>query len=114
MSAITPPAMLTPEEQWNIIAASYGAAESTDEDTARRAFLDHIRQSIGFWEALPDRTVGERLDGLAFCLLSLLDGCAIGFPSYTVHANRADEDGNPLEPGPDIAGSLHEQFQRRV
>ncbi len=108
MSAKT--ALQRADELWEVVLAKYKQSESTNEETARRAFLDHIRIMVVEWGTLPDKTVKERLEGLAFCFCSLLDGSHLGMPGYQVRAVRAKEDGQPLPLGPDISGGLHDQF----
>lgn len=46
------------------------------EEEAREAFLGHLRALIVSWESLPQKTSREKLEGLAFSILSTLDGCS--------------------------------------
>lgn len=71
-----------------------------------KEFLEHIKHGIvEYWSNLPDKSDSEKCDGVAFSILTLLDGYSGGMPAYEV--KPLDEDGNASE---DISGSLHEQY----
>lgn len=48
-------------------------------EEARKHFLDHIRVCRDYWNSL-EKTDKEKLDGLCFSILSLIDGVS-GMPS---------------------------------
>ena len=52
----------------------------------RERFLDHLRAIATFWGDSGD------VDGLAFSVLSLLDGCSSGFPSMDLVARPHPDD----------------------
>lgn len=85
-------------------------------------FLAHIHTLVDYWEnESRTKTSKEKLNGLAFSILSMLDGCSGEMPGFEVKAIGAKEDIEfflqtgqdyyPLE-GEDIAGSLHEKFYK--
>ena len=91
-----------------------------NKDEVEEMFLEHVRDLVDYWEEeRRAKTSREKLDGLAFSMLVLLDGGSGGMPGYEVKAigNEQDieehkEDGRnyyPLE-GEDIAGALHEHY----
>jgi hypothetical protein len=45
-----------------------------DVSEIRTEFLSHIKGLVGYWESLPDKTVRERMDGLVFSIMNMLDG----------------------------------------
>lgn len=53
-------------------------------DEMRKMVLDHMRAMVWYWESLKDDGYGvrERLDGLAFSFLAMLDGSSAGVPSF--------------------------------
>lgn len=62
----------------------------------RWILLDHIHNLVDYWSALEaphsEDTIKARLDGLAFSILSALDGCSVGIPSYDVIPHPHPED----------------------
>lgn len=96
------------------------------EDEIREQFLQHVKMMVRYWAGegnsnVPeDSTVKDRLDGLAFSLLALLDGSAIDLPGFKVIANpHPDDEAFHRERGEnfyptdvDIAGYLHEVMKR--
>lgn len=102
---------------------------STDEPRAytreecREMLLDHLRRVAHYWATTngPDgpKTVRERLDGLVFSFLVLLDGGSGDMPAFSIAPDphptdreyRQSEGENWWpEDGEDIGGSLHEQW----
>lgn len=55
-------------------------------EEAREAFLDQIRTYVSYWASnnVGDKTVRERLDGLAFSILNILDGTSSGLPAMDI------------------------------
>jgi hypothetical protein len=70
----------------------------------RTEFLSHIKGLVEYWSSLPDKTVQERMDGLVFSILNLLDGDVSGTLLTLA----------PLEANPnivmDITGELHAEW----
>jgi len=89
----------------------------------REKFLRHIWDMIGIWENTTQRdTVREKMEGLAFSILAMLDGEAVEFPGFIVapiphkdaekfHKERGENwFPRAKDCKQDIAGSLHDQF----
>lgn len=97
--------------------------EYTD-DEIREKFLSHIKKMCVYWERMNDIPSKEKLDGLAFSFLTMLDGCTMDLPGFIVapdpHPSDKDyhKDNNeryyPDNHGVivkgDISGCLHELF----
>jgi len=94
------------------------AKEMTMEEV-RSKVIQTVWNDIDYWDRL-DGAKGqrERLAGLAFSILAMLDGCVAGIPGFLVTPNphpldaeycvRRGVDWYPNHV--DIAGSLHEIF----
>lgn len=96
------------------------------EDEVRELFLKHVWQMIHYWNnQQPDRL--SALEGLAFTILSTLDGSAMDLPGFLVIPSPHPDDKEdciaagdrwfpPYSPGDttvcDIGGVLHEQFYK--
>lgn len=92
-------------------------------DEVRKQFLELVWTYIGYWGRLPGKTPRERLEGLAFSMLVILDGGS-ALPGFIVvpcpHPDdkefHKDEDENWFPENYEspvncnIAGSLHELF----
>ena len=91
-------------------------------DEVQGMLLDHIWNLIDYWNDLDtERDRRERMSGLAFSILSMLDGCSMGLPGFLVtpipHSSdkeyHRDEGQNWFpEDKPDL-GMLHEAFGSR-
>ena len=57
----------------------------------RDKFLKQVEHIVKYWDELPGKTTTERLEGSAFTIMSLLDGCSMGSPGFIV-APMAHED----------------------
>lgn len=90
------------------------------KEEVRDMFLNEIICLAGYWEkdkGTPN--VKDKLQGLAFSILSMLDGESGSLPGFTVMVESDEEDIEyakerqskyfPLE-SEDIAGNLHERF----
>ena len=101
------------------------------EDEVRDRFLTQVWVNIDYWDGAYDQIVAdkscrEKLEGLAFSLLSMLDGCSVALPSFTVapmpHPEDRDyhqEQGENWWPENhnadvkcDIGGCLHDLFHK--
>ena len=89
-------------------------------EECREMFLDEIRASVRYWlgeKSVP--TAKEKLEGLAFSILVILDG-GTGLPGMKVTPNPHEDDAefhreqgeNWWPDGVDIGGGLHEEFCR--
>ena len=94
-------------------------------EEVKKQFLDHAHAMVEYWNNLDEGNQRDRLDGLAFSIMSMLDGCAITIPGFAVvpqphstdkkfHQERG-ENWYPetKELKHDIAGTLHEEWHRR-
>ena len=93
-------------------------------DEARKLFLDQVRRYVDYWEKESRAPlVREKLEGLAFGILVILDGGSGGLPSFAVIPTPHESDkaycesigANWFRPAPaeltgDIGGGLHEHF----
>ncbi len=98
------------------------------EDEVRDMIIEGARQAARYWAALPDvdaidgraRTIQDRCDGVAFSILTMLDGCGVTLPALTLKldphesdkAFLAEEGENWFEPGMEISTSLHEFYDK--
>lgn len=90
------------------------------KEEVRDMFLDEIICSAEYWEKDKGTpSIKDKLQGLAFSILSMLDGESGSLPGFAVMAESSEEDIEyakeqqvkyfPLE-SEDIAGNLHERF----
>ncbi len=90
------------------------------KDEVRQEFLDHIRGMIRYWDSdvvSGSKTRADRLEGLAFSILVMLDGES-SLPGFRVIADphpddmqyHIDEGENYYPEGVDIAGGLHRRL----
>lgn len=89
-------------------------------EEVREEFLDAIRARVMRWDGVAGKSQRERLEGLAFSILVILDGEAGDMPGFSVvpspHADDAkylSENGDNWFPSTgDIAGDLHHELWR--
>jgi hypothetical protein len=62
---------------------------------------EYLVLMVRYWDELPSP---DPLGGMAFSLLTLLDGGPVSLPAFSVHAPG----------GPDLAGTLHERYSESV
>lgn len=53
-------------------------------DEMKKEFVDNVREMARYWSNIPNKTPKELCDGLAFSLLSMIDGCSLDIPSYDI------------------------------
>lgn len=91
-------------------------------EEVRQEFLNHVHSLVIYWANLPDRTVEEKCDGVAFSILNIFDGTTMGLPAMDLvlaphpddKAFNQSEGNNWYEPGMVINDCmLHELFVRR-
>lgn len=96
------------------------------EDEMRDKFLNHIHVMVNYWATLPDvdratgrtMTIKDRCDGVAFSILSTLDGCSMVIPAVDLVFCPHEEDKeycisegeNWVEPETRVSTSLHEYY----
>lgn len=95
---------------------------TTDEVKAR--FLTHVRDMVAYWDARPEKTCREKMEGVVFSILATLDGASADMPGFVLapHPHPDDAEYNRVSgenwypPAPtvdgDIAGTLHEEVFR--
>jgi hypothetical protein len=103
------------------------APRAYTEDEVRDLILDAIRTTAAYWASQPDvdsvgqpLTIQGRCDGVAFSILTMLDGCT-HLPAMTLKMDPAPEDAeflrgegeNWFEPGMEICTMMHEHFYRK-
>lgn len=88
----------------------------------RDELLAHIRATVRYWATLPDTdpatgntlTIEDRCDGVAFSILTALDGCS-SLPAFDLVAHvYAEDDEDQTGPAEvvTISEMLHEQYYR--
>jgi hypothetical protein len=62
------------------------------KEESRKIVLDHIRALVRYWDSLPDKPSKEKLEGLAFSILTMIDGDSM-LPSMDIvlRPNPADQ-----------------------
>lgn len=90
----------------------------------RQKYLELVWSYINYWETLPNKTDKERLEGLAFSMLVILDGGSEPLPGFVVapiphvgdkefHESRGENwfpQNHETSVSCDIAGRLHSLF----
>lgn len=94
----------------------------------RDRFITHVRSLIDFWasdrSACSGQPIGDQMAGLVHSILTAIDGSAVALPSFLLapqpHPSDKDfhiERGEAywpravlVDPGLDIAGTLHERL----
>lgn len=97
----------------------------TDPSTKLRdELLAHIRATARYWATLPDfdpstgntLTVEDRCNGLAFSILTALDGCS-SLPAFDlvaeVYLGPEDDDGDGPSEVVTISEMLHEHYYQK-
>lgn len=100
-------------------------ARPLTNEEVRDQFLKHVVNLVAYWGSsdLGDQTTDERLSGLAFSILSAIDGSAMSLPGFILAPNPHPTDAEfaaseglevffPETPEvhTDIAGGLHEHY----
>lgn len=90
------------------------------EEKVREAFIEHIWTMINYWENLPDSSERSKLEGIAFSILTAIDGDTLSLPKFILapdpHPDDKYEVSDPFpenhmnEINCDISGGLHEHF----
>ena len=88
------------------------AGKQKSEEAHRELFVSHVRGLVEYWfnESRQPETK-SKLEGLAFSILSAIDGCSVGLPPYKLVPMVSVNDGEDWASSDiDIAGGLHETF----
>lgn len=93
------------------------------EEEVQELFLSHVKGLIEYWGDGLDKNAKDKLDGLAFSILTAIDGCAGDLPGFILSPVCSEEDIEfykehnmnyyPISPknvNCDISGTLHENF----
>jgi len=93
------------------------------KDEVQKQYLELIWSYIDYWHNLPNKTCREKMEGLAFGIMVILDGesalpgcIVVPCPHPDDRKYHEDQDENwfpenhELSVNCDIAGSLHERF----
>ena len=95
-----------------------GPRAYTSEE-ATEMFLNHVRALVEYWDGpISSQTTKDRLSGLAFSILTLLDGDSMAMPGCSVAVQPHEDDKayhqangeNWFEPGTELGWQLHEKF----
>ena len=94
-------------------------SRSYTKEEVRAKFLAYVRNLSQYWSTLPGKTPRERTDGMAFSMLTLLDGGTV-LPAFAVEPKPHPDDKAYFQSQDekwypddiDIAGSLHEEFYK--
>lgn len=62
------------------------------QEEIMRQFLDYFSAMVDFWADVKGKNDKEKLSGLAFSILSMLDGCAGDLPAFEVIPTPHPED----------------------
>lgn len=101
-------------------------SKEKSREEVREEFLSHVRNIIQYWSDLPGKSVRDRVEGVAFSIMSTLDGCSMAVPKFIVAPDpdpsdkpyhiENDEDYYPenheIDIKSDISGGLHELLFR--
>lgn len=91
-------------------------------DEVQQELLAHVRYLVQYWNKVDDRDCKEKLEGLAFSILAMLDGSATDICGFIVAPNPHEDDKKfCIEIGEnyyaenadvkcDVAGNLHDLF----
>lgn len=97
-------------------------------DEVRDMMLDHIHHMVEYWTNVEatrgDRplTVKDRVEGVAFSILVMLDGDSMTLPAVTLRLDPHPDDKeyhrsegeNWFEPGMEISDRLHDHFYKKT
>lgn len=98
------------------------------EEEIREQFLENIRAYVRYWDKLPDKSTKERLEGLAFSILAVIDGSTAELPAFVLAPFPHEEDkefrrnrgenwypeNHQASVKADIARGLHELFRNKA
>jgi hypothetical protein len=95
------------------------------QEEIRSQFLSHVRHLVAYWAKLPEKTARERCEGVAFSILSTIDGCSMELPAFVLvpaphpddreFSRKRRENWYPDAPRVklcDIAGALHDRLEQ--
>ena len=62
------------------------------EEEVKKELLDHIKMIANYWAKLPDKSAEERCDGVAFSILTMIDGCSGEMPGFDLLVSPHEDD----------------------
>lgn len=62
------------------------------QEEVKKEFLDHVRCIADYWARLPDKTPDERCSGVAFSILTMIDGCSGEMPAFDLLVSPHEDD----------------------
>lgn len=87
--------------------------ELRNEDESKKQFLEYIKSRVDYWYNIERKTKKEAMNGLVYSILLGIDGESGGLPPYELKPCVSSPDGEEwLKCGLDIAGSLHESWNK--
>lgn len=90
-------------------------------EEVRAQFLKHAWELIEYWHEQTDIGEVQKMSGVVFSLLAVIDGCDAGMPAFGLIPSPHEEDKEYCkgegenwypEDTVDIGGSLHELFHK--
>ena len=91
-----------------------GYQKTMNEEETTEDFLNHIRGLIDYWENdVEGKTIKERLEGLAFSILVVIDGESMQPPCVLRPLVSSPNGDEWLDIGHDISGNLHNLFYKK-
>lgn len=61
-------------------------------DEIRKRFLEHIHEIIDYWQKQPNTSEAEKVSGVAFSILVMLDGGSMNLPEFIIAPNPHPDD----------------------
>ena len=55
-------------------------------------FLEHIHLLVDYWDTVERESTHAKMEGLAFSILSMLDGCSLELPAFDIVARPHPDD----------------------
>ena len=62
------------------------------EEIVREEFLNHIRGLVDYWDKVDEKNCREKLQGLAFSVLAMLDGVSTDICGFIVAPSTHEDD----------------------
>jgi len=61
-------------------------------EEVREEFLSHVRMLASYWADLPNKNARAKCEGVAFSILSAIDGCSMSLPAFDMIPHPHEED----------------------
>ena len=79
-------------------------------DKETRKFLEHISDLVGYWDEIAGQNQKDKLEGLAFSILSTIDGCSCVGIYALIPSEYDGGEQCVFHLSNNISGCLHEMF----